>query len=85
MAFALAFMLVTVLRASEWAQRWRPRVVTLRTKPRHGTRRTLSALKLGSLLLGEWDLLAEALRELARLLRRVARGEGLALVMKPAA
>jgi len=77
MSFTLAYILVSVLGATDWAQRLRDRFETLRPKARHGTRRTLSALQLGSLLLGHWGLQSDAFRQLHRILHSMAGGVSL--------
>jgi hypothetical protein len=74
LALALAYISLLLLGASAWAQRHRGRFETLRRRPRHGTRRTLSVLSLGMLLLAAFDLFEQSRAELLRLVGRLARG-----------
>ena len=76
LAFALAYTCLALLGASDWAQTHRRRFETLRCKPRHGTRRTLSVLLLGMLLLAAWDLFDESRQQLLRIINDLKRGRG---------
>ena len=74
LALAIAYICVLLLGASAWAEPYRRRFETLRRRPRHGTRRTLSVLTFAMQLLGAPDLLTTCRRQLRRILRALTRG-----------
>ena len=74
LALTVASTLAVLLGAGPAAQRVREDCELLRTTPRHGTRRRLSALTVGILLLSLARFAALAARALTRLLVALARG-----------
>lgn len=74
LALTVAYTLAVLLGAGPAARRVRADCEILRTTPRHGTRRRLSALSVGILLLSLTRFAALAARTLARLLAALARG-----------
>lgn len=77
MAFAIAYALTLALGASEPARELRDRVEILRRTPRHGTRRTLSALTLGCGLMTDTRLMPKAMAMLHDILKQVTSGLGI--------
>jgi len=74
LALTVAYTLAVLLGAGPAARRVRADCEILRTTPRHGTRRRLSALSVGILLLALTRFAALAARTLTRLLAALARG-----------
>ena len=74
LALTVAYTLAVLLGAGLAARRVRQDCEVLRTTPRHGTRRRLSALTVGILLLSLTRFAALAARALTRLLVALARG-----------
>lgn len=74
LALTVAYVLVVLLGAGQAAQHVRRDCEVLRSQPRHGTRRRLSALTVGILLLSLSRFAALAQRALAHLLSALARG-----------
>jgi hypothetical protein len=74
LALTVAYTLAVLLGAGPAARRVRADCEVLRTTPRHGTRRRLSALTVGILLLSLTRFAALAARTLTRLLTALARG-----------
>ena len=74
LALSLAYILVVLLGAGPLAPRVRVHAEVLRTRPRHGTRRRLSALSIGILALSLGRFVALARQELDRLLAAFRRG-----------
>ena len=74
LALALAYISLLVLGSHEWVQSQRLRFETLRRKPRHGTRRTLSVLSHAMLFLAAPDKADQAGRLLLRILAALTRG-----------
>jgi hypothetical protein len=74
LALTVAYTLAVLLGAGPAARRVRADCEVLRTTPRHGTRRRLSALTVGILLLSLTRFAALAARSLTRLLAALARG-----------
>jgi hypothetical protein len=74
LALTVAYTLAVLLGAGPAARRVRADCEILRTTPRHGTRRRLSALSVGILLLSLTRFAALAARTLTRLLAALARG-----------
>jgi hypothetical protein len=74
LALTVAYTLAVLLGAGPAARRVRADCELLRTTPRHGTRRRLSALSVGILLLSLVRFAALAARALPQLLAALARG-----------
>jgi len=74
LALTVAYTLAVLLGAGPAARWVRADCEVLRTTPRHGTRRRLSALTVGILLLSLTRFAALATRSLTRLLTALARG-----------
>ncbi len=74
LALTVAYTLAVLLGAGPAARRVRADCEILRATPRHGTRRRLSALTVGILLLSLTRFAAVAARTLTRLLVGLARG-----------
>ena len=74
LALTVAYTLAVLLGAGPAARRVREDCEILRATPRHGTRRRLSALTVGILLLSLTRFAALAARTLTRLLVALARG-----------
>lgn len=74
LALTVAYILAVLLGAGPAARRVRADCEILRTAPRHGTRRRLSALSVGILLLSLSRFAALATRSLTQLLAALARG-----------
>jgi hypothetical protein len=75
LALALAYICLLLLGSHEWVQTQRLRFETLRRKPRHGTRRTLSVLSHAMLFLAAPDLATQAASLLLHILAALTRGE----------
>ncbi len=76
LALTVAYILVILLGAGPPACRVRRDCEVLRTRPRHGTRRRLSALTVGILLISLARFAPLAEKALAQLLASLARGMG---------
>ncbi len=76
LAFSLSYLLCLALGSTEEAQGVRAFVEIKRTKPRHGTRRTLSVLSIGILRLSLKKFSKQADRDLLKILGRLSRGKG---------
>jgi len=76
LAFSLSYLLCLALGSTEGAQVVRAFVEIKRTKPRHGTTRTLSVLSIGILRLSLKRFSKQADRDLLKMLRRLSRGKG---------
>ncbi|HEY7677261.1 MAG TPA: transposase [Candidatus Methylomirabilis sp.] len=74
LALTVAYIFAVLLGAGPAARSVRADCEVLRTTPRHGTRRRLSALTVGILLLSLTRFAALAARALTRLLAALARG-----------
>jgi hypothetical protein len=74
LALTVAYTLAVLLGAGPAARRVRADCEVLRTTPRHGTRRRLSALSVGILLLSLARFATLAARALTQLLAALARG-----------
>lgn len=74
LALTVAYTLAVLLGAGPAARHVRADCECLRTTPRHGTRRRLSALSVGILLLSLTRFAVLAARALTRLLAALARG-----------
>jgi hypothetical protein len=76
LAFSLSYLLCLALGSTQEAQAVRTFVEIKRTKPRHGTTRTLSVLSIGILRLSLKRFSKQADRDLLKMLRRLSRGKG---------
>jgi len=74
LVLTLAYVLAVLLGCGEVARRVRQDCEVLRTRPRHGTRRRLSALSVGILLLSLSRFAALAAQALSDLLAALERG-----------
>lgn len=72
----LAYICLVLLGSSAWVQEHYERFETLRQRPRHGTRRTLSVLSHGMLMWAAPDLHAQACRILIGIIDTLAHGGG---------
>jgi len=75
LALSIAYILVILLGSGDIASRVRAHSEVLRSQPRHGTRRRLSALSIGILALSLGRFADLATHELDRLLAAFERGE----------
>lgn len=80
MAFTLAYLLVLLLGQDSLAEKLRPYFEVSRRRPRHGTRKVLSALSMALYLLSDARWAPQAHRRLARILSRIANGRGVSLI-----
>jgi hypothetical protein len=80
MAFTLAYLLVLLLGQDPWAEKLRPYFEFPRRKPRHGTRKVLSALSLALYLLAHARWSSQAQRRFLLILSRIANGRGVSLL-----
>ncbi len=76
LAFSLSYLLCLALGSTEGGQVVRAFVEIKRTKPRHGTTRTLSVLSIGILRLSLKKFSKQADRDLLKILRLLSRGKG---------
>jgi hypothetical protein len=76
LAFSLSYLLCLAMGSTEEAQAVRLFVEIKRSKPRHGTTRTLSVLSIGILRLSLKKFSKQAYRDLLKMIRRLSRGEG---------
>ena len=74
LSLALAYIALLLLGSHDGVQNQRLRFETLRRKPRHGTRRTLSVLSHAMLFLAAPDTADQAGCLLLRILRALTRG-----------
>jgi hypothetical protein len=74
LALALAYICLLLLGSHDWVQHQRLRFETLRRKPRHGTRRTLSVLSHAMLCLAAPDTAEQSGCLLLRILGALTRG-----------
>jgi hypothetical protein len=77
MAFTLAYLLVLLLGQDPWAEKLRPYFEFPRRKPRHGTRKVLSALSLAIYLLADARWSCPARRRFLLILSPIVRGRGI--------
>ena len=82
LALSIAYILAILLGAGSLAARVRAHTEVLRSTPRHGTRRRLSALSIGILALSLRRFVNLARDELARLLAGFERGLSAAEIMR---
>jgi hypothetical protein len=76
LAFSLSYLLCLALGSTEVAQAVRAFVEIRRSKPRHGTTRTLSVLSIGILRLSLKKFSKQAYRDLLKMIGRLSRGKG---------
>jgi hypothetical protein len=77
MAFTLAYLLVLLLGQDPLAEKARPYFEAPRRRPRHGTRKVLSALSVALYLLANKRWASRALHRLVEILSRIANGHGI--------
>jgi hypothetical protein len=80
MAFTLAYLLVLLLGQDPLAERLRPYFEVPRRRPRHGTRKVLSALSMALYLLADPRWGAQARRRFVQILSRITSGRGVSLL-----
>ena len=76
MAFTLAYLLVLLLGEDPLAEKARPYFESQRRRPRHGTRKVLSALSVALYMLATQRWAARALRRFIKILARITSGSG---------
>jgi hypothetical protein len=76
MAFTLVYLLVLLLGQDPLAEKARPYFEAPRRRPRHGTRKVLSALSVALYLLASKRWASLALRHLVEILSRITNGYG---------
>jgi hypothetical protein len=76
LAFSLSYLLCLSLGSTQEAQAVRAFVEIKRSKPRHGTTRTLSVLSIGILRLSLKKFSKPAYRDLLKMISRLSRGKG---------
>jgi len=76
LALTAAYIIVVALGACQYAIKVRLNCEILRTKPRHGTRRTLSVLSVGILMLSLPQFAQILLTALIGLLNNIIKGKG---------
>ena len=76
LALSLSYLLCLALGSTEEALAVRAFVEIQRSKPRHGTTRTLSVLSVGILRLSLRKFSKQAYRELLKMIRRLLQGRG---------
>jgi hypothetical protein len=76
LAFSLSYLLCLSLGSTEEAQAVRAFVEIKRSKPRHGTTRTLSVLSIGILRLSLPKFSKQAYHNLLKMISRLSRGKG---------
>jgi hypothetical protein len=76
MAFTLAYLLVLLLGQDPLAEKARPFFEAPRRRPRHGTRKVLSALSIALYLLASARWASRALRRFVEILSRITNGRG---------
>jgi hypothetical protein len=76
MAFTLAYLLVLLLGEDPLAERARPYFEAPRRRPRHGTRKVLSALSVALYMLATQRWASRALRRFTEILSRITNGLG---------
>jgi hypothetical protein len=76
MAFTLAYLLVLLLGQDPLAEKVRPYFETPRRRPRHGTRKVLSALSVALYMLATQRWASRALHRFVEILSRITCGHG---------
>jgi hypothetical protein len=80
MAFTLAYLLVLLLGQDPLAEKLRPYFEVPRRRPRHGTRKVLSALSIALYLLADPRWGSRARRHFVQIASRIANGRGVSLL-----
>lgn len=78
--FTLAYLLVLLLGRDPLAQKLRPFFEVARRRPRHSTKKILSALSIALYLLADPRWSTQALQRFRRILSRLANGRSIALL-----
>jgi len=81
-ALSVAYLLLVLLGASSLGKSLRPRFESRRTKPRHGTVRSLSVLTLGSAMLAASDRFPEVIKQLLTIIRQLKTFSALSLILR---
>lgn len=81
-ALSVAYLLLVLLGASSLGESLRTRFEIRRTKPRHGTTRSLSVLTLGTAMLAAADRLPEVIKKLLWIIRRLKTSSALSLILR---
>ncbi len=79
-ALTVAYILITLLGASSLGVSLRKRFETQRTKPRHGTTRSLSVLTLGAVMLSAADVYPDVITQLISIIRALKKMSVMALI-----
>jgi len=80
MAFTLAYLLVLLLGQDSLAEKLRPYFEVSRRRPRHGTRKVLSALSMALYLLSDSRWAPQARQRFTHILSRITNGRGVSLI-----
>lgn len=81
-ALSVAYLLLVLLGASDLGESLRKRFETRRTKPRHGTTRSLSVLTLGVAMLSAADRFPEIIKQLLGLIQSLKTSSALSLILR---
>jgi hypothetical protein len=81
-ALSVAYLLLVLLGASDLGESLRKRFETPRTKPRHGTTRSLSVLTLGVAMLAAADRFPEIIKQLLGLIQSLKTSSALSLMLR---
>ena len=81
-ALSVAYLLLVLLGASDLGESLRNKFEVRRTKPRHGTTRSLSVLTLGAAMLAAADRFPEIIKELLRLIQTLKTSSALSLILR---
>ena len=81
-ALSVAYLLLVLLGASDLGESLRNKFEVRRTKPRHGTTRSLSVLTLGTAMLAAADRFPEIIKELLRLIQALKTSSALSLILR---
>jgi len=81
-ALSVAYLLLVLLGTSSLGKSLRPRFESRRTKPRHGTVRSLSVLTLGSAMLAASDRFPEVIKQLLTIIRQLKTFSALSLILR---
>lgn len=81
-ALSVAYLLLVLLGASTLGESLRKRFEIRRTKPRHGTTRSLSVLTLGAAMLAAADRFPEVIKQLLRIIQTLKKSSALSLIRR---
>jgi hypothetical protein len=81
-ALSVAYLLIVLLGASSLGESLRRTFEIKRTKPRHGTTRSLSVLTLGTAMLAAADRFPAIIKQLLRIIRRLKTYSALSLILR---